>query len=136
MTQLFAIFGMPVYVHSDRGPSSLSVELKQFLHSHGISTSLIAAHSPPRNGQVERYNGSIWQAIALALKPQQLLATAQWEIVLPDALHSIRSLLCTVTNATPHERLFSYQQRSTNGVLILSWLATPGIVLTKRHVRH
>ena len=71
----------------------------------------------------------------MALKSQQL-PTTQWEIVFPDALHSIRSLLCTVTNATPHERLSSYQRRSTSGVSIPSWLATPGIVLIKRHVRH
>ena len=57
-------------------------------------------------------------------------------IVLSDALHSIRSLLCTVTNATSHERLFSYQRRSTSGVSIPSLLATTGIVLMKRHVRH
>jgi len=26
-----------------------------------------------------------------------------WETVLLDALHAMRSLLCTATNATPHE---------------------------------
>ena len=31
--------------------------------------------------------------------------------------------------------LFSYQRKSTSGVLIPSWLAMPGIVLMKRHVR-
>ena len=92
LTQLFAIFGMPGYVHSERGPSFLSVELKQFLHSVGISTSRTTSYHPPGNGQVERHNGIIWQAVILALKSQQL-PTTQWEIVLPDTLHSIRSLL-------------------------------------------
>ena len=54
--------------------------------------------------------------------------------VLLDALHSIRSLLCTATNATPHERIFSYQRKSTSGVSISSSLTTPGPVLLKRHV--
>ena len=79
MTQLFAIFGMPSYVHSDRGPSFLSVELKQFPHSHRISTSRTTAFNPPGNGQVERYNRIIWQAVTLALKSQQL-PTTQWEL--------------------------------------------------------
>ena len=32
-----------------------------------------------------------------------------WGIVLSDTLHSTRSLIDTVTNETPHERLFYYQ---------------------------
>ena len=48
LIQLFAIFGMPAYIHSDRGPSFLSVELKQFLHSDGISTSHTTAYYPSR----------------------------------------------------------------------------------------
>ena len=87
LAQRLAIFEMPTCVHPDRRPSFLSVELKQFLHSHGISTSHTTAYNPPGNGQVE----------------------SCWKIVLPDALHSIRCFLCTVTNATPHECLFSYQ---------------------------
>ena len=33
--QLFSLFGMPGYVHSDRGPSFISEEVKTFLHSRG-----------------------------------------------------------------------------------------------------
>jgi len=62
----------------------------------------------------ERYNGIIWSAVRLALASRKLSVT-QWECVLPDALHSIRSLLCTATNATPHERLFNYKRRSSFG---------------------
>ena len=55
--------------------------------------------------------------------------------LLSDALHSVRSLLCTATNQTPNERIFNFQRRSTSGSSIPSWLATPGPVLIKRHVR-
>ena len=47
----------------------------------------------------------------------------------------IRSLLCTATNATPHERLFTNQRRSTSGTSVPTWLTTPGLVLLKRQVR-
>ena len=63
------------------------------------------------------------------------LDPTQWEQFLPDALHSIRSLLCTATNATPHERLFNYNRRTSNGCSLPVWLTTPGPVLLKRHVR-
>ena len=58
-----------------------------------------------------------------------------WQEVLPDVLHSIRSLLCTATNETPHECLFWFARRSTSGSAVPTWLATPGPVLLKRHVR-
>ena len=43
------------------------------------------------------------------------------ELVLADALHCIRSLLFTSTNATPHERFFNLQRR------IVIW----GVILSK-----
>ncbi len=99
--QLFSVFGMPSYVHSDRGSSFMCKELKDFLHSHGIATSRTTPYNPQGNGQVEKYNGTLWKAIMLQLCDRNLDPT-QWEQFLPDALHSIRSLLCTATNATPH----------------------------------
>jgi hypothetical protein len=64
------------------------------------------------------------------------LPTMSWENVLPDVLYSICSLLCTSTNATPHERLFGFCRRFSNGHSVPTWLINPGPVLLKRHVRH
>lgn len=55
-------------------------------------------------------------------------------MVLPDVLYSIVSLLCTATNVTPHERLFTYSRRLSNGASIPSWLCEPGPVLLKSYV--
>jgi len=77
------------------------------LRERDIACSRTSVYNAPGNGQCERYNGIIWTAIKLAIKSRKL-DIAQWECVLPDALHSIRSLLCTATNATPHERLFHF----------------------------
>ena len=55
--------------------------------------------------------------------------------MLHDALHSVRSLLCTATNQTPHERMFTFQRRSCSGTSIPSWLTIPGPILIKRHAR-
>ena len=55
--------------------------------------------------------------------------------VIDIAVHSIRTLVCTATNQTPHERLFNYQRRTTSGHALPTWLIDRGTVLLKRHVR-
>ena len=132
--QLFSIFGMPGFVHSDRGPSLISSELRSFLHSYGIATSNTTPYNPRGNGQCERYNGVIWNGIMLALESRKLPLNC-WEEVLTDVLHSIRSLLCTATNQTPHERMFHHPRRSTLGTTLPGWLCNPGPVLLKNYKR-
>eukprot|EP00794_Sanderia_malayensis_P010291 gene10291-11352_t len=134
LDQIFSMCGTLSYIHSDRGTSLLSKELKEHLSLRGISTSKTTPFHPNGNGQCERYNGIIWQSAQLSLKTTNLLVT-KWEQVLPGALHSIRSLLCTATNATPHERFFNFQRRSSLGVSLPSWLQNPGPVLLRRFVR-
>ncbi|MCP4800870.1 MAG: DDE-type integrase/transposase/recombinase, partial [bacterium] len=133
-TTLFSLFGMPAYVHSDRGTSFMSHELKAFLRGKGIATSRTTSYNPAGNGQVERYNGVVRKAIETSLKSKNL-HPKYWQVVLPDALHSIRSLLCTATNETPHERMFRFPRRSSSGASVPTWMAEPGPVLLKRHVR-
>lgn len=134
LRNIFSIFGMPGYIHSDRGSSFMSLELKSFLTSLGVATSRTTAYNPKGNGQVERYNGIIWKSVQLALKSNKM-AIERWEQVLQPALHSIRSLLCTATNATPHERMFSHARRSYHGSSIPTWLSQPGPVLMRNHNR-
>lgn len=134
LTHLFSVFGIPAYIHSDRGASFMSHDLKSFLTSQGIATSRTTPYNPRGNGQVERYNGIIWKTVMLTLRSNNL-KTEHWEEVLDSALHSIRSLLCTATNVTPHERMFHHPRRSFNGSSIPTWLAKSGPVLMKRHVR-
>ena len=135
LTQLFCMFGMSGRIHSDRGPSFMSKEVKSFLQKKGVATSRTTPYNPQGNGQVERLNGTLWKAITLALKSHDLPLSC-WEQMLPQALHSIRSLLCTATNATPHERFFSFNRRSESGTTLPSWLTSPGPVLMKNNVRH
>ena len=134
LTTLFSICGMPAFVHSDRGAAFMSRDLRDFLLSKGVCASRTTSFNPAGNGQVERYNGTIWKAITMALRSRGL-PPRRWQDVLPDALHSVRSLLCTATNETPHERFFAFQRKSSVGGSVPSWLMEPGRVLVKRHVR-
>jgi len=134
LEQIFSLCGTPGFIHSDRGLSFLSQELKEYLTHRGITTSKTTPYHPIGNDQVERYNGIVWKAVRLSLKSANL-PDSKWEDVLPDALHSIRSLLCTATNATPHERFFNFQRRSCHGTSLPTWLQSPGPVLLRRFVR-
>ncbi|XP_024080601.1 uncharacterized protein LOC112126213, partial [Cimex lectularius] len=129
LKNLFCTFGVPAYIHTDRGTSFMSQEVKAFLCSNGVATSRTTPYNPQGNGQVERLNGTLWRTITLALKTRGL-PVQDWEEVLQESLHAIRSLLCTAINTTPHERLFSHPRRTANGEALPSWLA-PGPVLAK-----
>ncbi|XP_066906426.1 uncharacterized protein [Halyomorpha halys] len=112
----------------------MSKDVKNFLHANGVATSRTPPYNPEGNGQVERLNGTLWKTINLAVKTQGL-KVEDWETVLQESLHAIRSLLCTTTNCTPHERFFVHQRRTANGVTLPSWFA-PGPVFAKRNVKH
>ena len=133
--QLFSMFGMPSFIHSDQGSAFMSHELKQYLLSKNVATSKSTPFNPQCNGQVEKLNGTLWKSITMALRSHGL-PQANWQDVLPDALHSIRTLLCTATNATPHERFFVFQRRSTSGTSVPTWLTEKDTALLKRNVRH
>ena len=49
MSILFCLFGQPLYVHSDRGASFLSKQLKQFLTERGIASSKSTPYRPTSN---------------------------------------------------------------------------------------
>ena len=66
---MFSVFGMPAYIHSDRGSSFISTELKQHLTQLGIATSRTTPYITC-NGQVERYDSIVWRTVQLALQQE------------------------------------------------------------------
>ena len=134
LSDLFSIFGMPSYVHSDRGSQFMSEEVRQFLNSKGIAMSRTCPYNPTGNGQCEKYNDIIWRNIKMQLKTNRM-SDCLWTNVLSNVLHSLRSLLCTSTNETPHERMFKYSRKSSSGNSIPSFLTNPCKVYLKNFVR-
>ena len=120
-------------IHSDRATDFLSQETSQYLLAKGIASSRTSRYNPKYNGQVEKLNGTLWKSIQVTLHCRNM-ENSEWEDILPDSLHSLRSLLCTATNTTPHEKLFSFQRKSTSGKSIPSWIK-PGPVYVKNHLK-
>ena len=134
LCSLFCLVGMPESIHSDRGKAFMSDQFKQFLYERGVALTHSSPYNPRGNSQIERLNGTIWRTVELTLKGRGL-ETKDWEQVIPDSLHSIRSLLCRSTNKTPHERFYTFSRKSSFGTSMPSWLLSPGNVLLRRHVR-
>ena len=134
LCSVFAVFGLPSYIHSDRGSCFMSNELKSWLQSKNIATSKMTPYNPMGNGQCEKYNGVIWKAITLAYRSQGL-ELKHWKSVLPDSLHSFRSSLSTATYEKPDERMFTFALKSCFGESIPSWLSNPGPVFLRRYNR-
>ena len=134
LQSIFSIFGFPNYLHSDRGAAFMSNSVKAFLRDSGVASSRSTPYHPQGNGQCERFVGLVWRTVLLALETEHL-DVVDWELVLLKALHSMRSLLCTATNATPYERMFSFPRKGAYGLSMPSWLCQPGSVLLRRDVR-
>lgn len=109
LCSLFSVFGGPTYIHLDCGSAFMSGELKQFLQERGVAVSRTTPYNLQGNRQCERHNVIIWKTVQLAAANCKS-PISEWESLLPVALYAIRNLLCTVTNATPHER-FSCDHR-------------------------
>jgi len=130
------MFGFPAVVHSDNAKCLVRGEIKQFFTERGISTTFVSVYNSFGNSQCECYNGVIWNAVRLALRTNGM-EISQWESVIPQALQSLRSLLCTSTNETPHERLLKFPRRSSFGLSVPTWLTEESeTVFLKRHVRN
>lgn len=134
LQSLFALCGIPNSIHSDRGQSFMSNELRTYLSNLGIAQSRSTPYHPKGNGQCERYVGIAWKTIQLALKESNLSINS-WEKVIPSALHALRTLLCTATNETPHERFFVFPRKNSFSSQLPSWLSSPGPVYLRRFVR-
>ena len=92
-------------------------------------------YNAAKNRKAEKTVQTVWKTIQLALKYYNL-PLSRWKLVLAEALHSIQSLLCMTTNATPHECFFIFQCRSTSGMSLPSWVTTGSKALIKCFVRH
>ena len=135
LDKLFCVFGFPSYIHSDRGSSFMSHELKSYLRSRGIASGRSTSYHPCSKKQCQRCVQTVWRTIKLKLH-ELSLSEERWEDVLPESLHAIRSLLCLTTNETPHDRMFKFNRRSMTGISKPIWLLKEGPVYLRKFIRN
>ncbi len=95
----FARFGVPFQIFSDQGrnfESKLFTELCKVLEIHKARTT---PYRPSSNGQVERYNRTLMNAVrCFATKHQN-----QWDVHLPQIAGALRSSVNRQTGYTPNK---------------------------------
>jgi transposase InsO family protein len=134
LDEIFCWCGHAGYIHSDNGPALISKELHAHLLRQRIGHSFSSVYNPRGNGQIERMNGTIWKGVQLCLASDGL-EPKHWEKTLRSVLHSIRTLVCTATNQTPHERIFRFERRTLTGHALPSWLLNKERALVRKQVR-
>ena len=87
LANLFSIFGMPSYVHSDSGPSFMSEKLKWCLFEKGFPP-VEPPYNPQGNG-----NEITWKSVLLALKSHNLPIN-EWETTRCISLNLFITLYC------------------------------------------
>lgn len=117
--EYFGIFGVPRRLITDRGTSFTSKAFKRFLEEKGIKHILNAVATPRANGQVERYNKTVVDALTT-----KCVGTPdnKWDDHLPDVQWGINNTLNKGINRTPSEALFGVRPTGSSESRIISEL--------------
>lgn len=117
LTNLMYLFGAPARIVSDRGTAFTSQTFRTFCLTYGIKHVLNAVAAPRANGQCERYNKTITQALATTTAG---LDSNEWD----SAVKQVQSALITLhnksINATPTKALIGCEARSVTEARLLA----------------
>lgn len=100
----FCIFGYPNRLISDQGTSFTSHEFKKYCDDSKINHILNAVASPRANGQVERYNRTVLDALTAYTDK---LGEKHWDRVLGKLQWGLNNTLNKGIGKTPAEALFA-----------------------------
>lgn len=102
---VFNLFGVPEYLHSDNGPQFVSKDFQNFLSNLGVTHIKSAFYSPQANVS-ERVNRSIIASIRSYLKNDHRL----WDVHLSEIAGALRSAIHQSTKQSPHFAVFGYHK--------------------------
>ncbi|GJT91058.1 reverse transcriptase domain-containing protein [Tanacetum coccineum] len=102
LRSLFARFGVPKALISDKGTHFCNSQLEKALQKYGVTIKLSAAYHPQSNGQTEATN----RAIKRILKRSVGYNLKDWSKKLNDALWAFRNAYKTPTWCTPFKLVY------------------------------
>lgn len=103
LKDVFALFGIPAQLISDRGTSFTSNEFKAYIESIGVKHTLNAVATPRANGQIERYNRSILASLTALCHDAD---DRDWDNKLGQVQWSLNNTVNQGTGKCPSEVIF------------------------------
>ena len=108
LKRIFSLFGYPDRVVTDHGKAFTSRYFKKFVTEKQFKHTLNAIACPRANGQVERTNRTILNALR-ATDPSE--ASINWANNLPDVIWGINNTLNDSTGSKPYDLMFARSGR-------------------------
>jgi transposase InsO family protein len=99
-------FGVPNSIITDNGTNFVGQEFIDFCNEHGIRVDTAAVGHPRTNGQVERANGMILQAVKARIFKRLEKFGNRWLAELPAVVWSLRTTPSRATGRTPFFLVF------------------------------
>lgn len=98
-------FGVPTRLVTDRGTSFSSSTFKEFVVQTGIKHIMNAVSTPRANGQVERFNRTILDALSTSTHGKD---DKTWDEQIPDIQLGLNTTTHKTTQKSPSELLFGF----------------------------
>jgi transposase InsO family protein len=106
LNEVFSMFGIPTRVVSDRGLAFTSKRFKEFSVEKQFKHILTAVATPRGNGQVERTNRTLLDAMRTTNSETKL-----WDLDLPQIVWGINNTVCASTKFAPFELMFGHKSQ-------------------------
>lgn len=101
VNEFFTRFGCPFTIHSDQGRNFESVLFKSICETMQIQKTRTTPYRPSVNGQVERFNRTLMDAVRCFVSKSQ----TDWDEYLPQFVSALRSSVNRMTGLTPNKMM-------------------------------
>lgn len=105
LKDIWSTFGVPKRIISDRGKAFTSNNFKEFCIKNTVKHILNSIASPRSNGQIERYNRTILDALNCSTDNE-----CNWHNKLYDIMWGINNTVNSVTGFTPYKLMFGTER--------------------------
>lgn len=112
LNEIFCMFGYPKRIISDSGTAFTSKTFKEFCVKNQIKHVKNAVASPRSNGQVERFNRTLIEAINKSTKEER-----DWDICLGKVTWGINNTINSTTGFTAYKLMFQASRSLLQGIV-------------------